>query len=124
MTMIETARAGTEVVAIGVGGRVELSRNEIRIIKDGAWGYIVEALWLGYGILEKRLFLDQIAAVDIVQMLVLPGFIHFAYQGSPPLTGHYIEDALAENSLIMNPFDPRKFHELKDRIDQFITAKW
>jgi hypothetical protein len=124
MSMIETTRTGTAIVAVGVGGRIELSRNEIRIIKDGAWGYVVETLWLGYGILDKRLFLDQIAAVDIVQMMVLPSFIRFAYQGSPPLTGHYVADALAENSLIMNPFDQRKFYELKDRIDQFIAAKW
>ena len=123
MVMIETVRPAAALVAVGVGGRVELSRNEIRIIKDGAWGYAVEVLWLGYGILDKRLFLDQIAAVDIVQMIVLPSFIRFAYQGSPPLTGHYVTDALAENSLIMNPFDQRKFHELKDRIDQFIAAK-
>jgi hypothetical protein len=123
MVMIETARPAAALVAVGVGGRIELSLNEIRIIKDGAWGYAVEVLWLGYGILDKRLFLDQIAAVDIVQMIVLPSFIRFAYQGSPPLTGHYVTDALAENSLIMNPFDQRKFHELKDRIDQFIAAK-
>jgi len=123
MVMIQTARPAAALVAVGVGGRIELSRNEIRIIKDGAWGYAVEVLWLGYGILDKRLFLDQIAAVDIVQMIVLPSFIRFAYQGSPPLTGHYVTDALAENSLIMNPFDQRKFHELKDRIDQFIAAK-
>ncbi len=123
MVMIETARPAAALVAVGVGGRIELSLNEIRIIKDGAWGYAVEGLWLGYGILDKRLFLDQIAAVDIVQMIVLPSFIRFAYQGSPPLTGHYVTDALAENSLIMNPFDQRKFHELKDRIDQFIAAK-
>jgi hypothetical protein len=123
MVMIETVRPAAALVAVGVGGRVELSRNEIRIIKDGAWGYAVEVLWLGYGILDKRLFLDQIAAVDIVQMIMLPSFIRFAYQGSPPLTGHYVADALAENSLIMNLFDQRKFYELKDRIDQFIAAK-
>jgi len=39
------------------------------------------------------------------------------------LTGHYVADALAENSLIMNPFDQRKFYELKYRIDQFIATK-
>jgi hypothetical protein len=119
----DTAMAGPTIVAVGIGGRIELSRNEIRIIKDGAWGYLVETLWLGYGILDKRVFLDQIAAVEIMQMMVLPSFIRFTYQGSPPLTGHYVEDALAENALIMHPFDQRKFYELKDRIDQFIVAR-
>lgn len=124
MAMSETATNGAALVAVGLGGRLELSRNEIRIIKDGAWGFIFEALWRGYGIVDKRLFLDQVAAVEIVQMMVLPSFIRFSYPGSPPLTGHYIEDALAENSLIMNPFDQRKFHALKARIDHFIAARW
>jgi hypothetical protein len=124
MAMSETAKARATLVAIGLGGRIELSRDGLRIIKDGALGFIVETLWLGYGIMDKRLFLDQIAAVEIVQMILLPSFIRLSYPGSPPLTGHYVEDALAENSLIMNPFDHRKFYELKDRINHFITAKW
>lgn len=121
--MTGTATAGAAFVAVGIGGRLELSRNEIRIIKDGPWGLIVEALWLGYGIIEKRIFLDKIAAVDIVQMMLFPSFIRFSYQGSPALTGHYVEDALAENALIMNPFDQRRFYEVKARIDQFIARK-
>jgi len=123
MALSGTATADAALVAAGIGGRLELSRNEIRIIKDGAWGYIVEALWLGYGIMEKRIFLDQVAAVEIVQMIIFPSFIRFSYPGSPALTGHYVEDALAENALIMNPFDQRKFYELKGRIDQFIARK-
>lgn len=123
MAMTATVAASAALVAVGIGGRLELSRNEIRIIKDGPWGYIVEALWLGYGIMEKRILLDHVAAVEIVQMLLLPSFIRFSYQGSPALTGHYVEDALAENALIMNPFDQRKFYELKARIDHFIARK-
>src|SRR5260221_12626007 len=119
MVMIQTARPAAALVAVGVGGRIELSLNEIRIIKDGAWGYAVEVLWLGYGILAKRLFLDQIPAVGIVQMIVLPSFIRFAYQGSPPLTGDYVTDAVPENSLIMNPIDQPTFHHMNQRIDQF-----
>ncbi|SRR5260221_5185489 len=111
------------LVAKGVGGRLELSRNELRIIKDGTWGHLVELLHLGYGLMEKRIFLDQIAAVEIVKMIVAPDFIRFAYNGSPVLTGHYLDDALAENALIMNPFDQRKFYALKDRMDQLIARK-
>jgi hypothetical protein len=121
--MSAPVRAGATLVAVGLGGRLELSRNEIRIVKDGFWGYLVEALWLGYGIMEKRIFLEQIAGVEIVKMLVMPNFIRFSYPGSPTLTGHYAEDALAENALLMNPLDNRKFYELKDRIHLYIERK-
>jgi len=121
--MNELARDGATLVAVGLGGRLEPSRNEIRIVKDGFWGYLVDAFWLGYGIMEKRIFLEQIAGVEIVKMLVMPNFIRFSYPGSPSLTGHYAEDALAENALIMNPLDNRKFYELKDRIHLYIERK-
>src|SRR5258708_36598676 len=103
------------LVARGIGGRLELSRNELRIIKDGTWGHLVELLHLGYGLMEKRIFLDQIAAVEIVKMIVAPDFIRFAYNGNPVLTGHYLDDWLTENALIMNPFAQRKFDALKNR---------
>ena len=46
------------------------------------------------------------------------GFIKFTYPGSPESTGKLAKDAFAENSLIMNIVDNRRFYELKDRIDQ------
>ena len=116
-------RGATPLVARGLGGRLELSRNEIRIFKNGVWGELVEVLLLGYGIVEKRIFLDQLAAVEIVHIPVFPSFIRFSYQGAPTLTGHYLQDALAENSLLMNVLDNRKFYELKDRLDQFIARR-
>jgi hypothetical protein len=111
------------LVAHGVGGRLELSRNQLRIVKGGTWGHLVEALHLGYGMMEKRIFLDQIAAVEIVKLILAPDFIRFSYNGSPVATGHYLDDAFAENALIMNPFDQRKFYALKDRMDQLIARK-
>jgi hypothetical protein len=119
--MIRPASGDATLVAVGLGGRLELARNEIRIIKEGLWGHLVEVLWLGYGLMEKRIFLDQIAAVEIVKVMVAPDFIRLSYPGSPALTGHYLEDALAENALMMNPFDNRKFYALKNRMDQLIA---
>jgi len=121
--MLRTVVGEATLVAHGIGGRLELSRNQLRIIKGGTWGHIVEVLHLGYGMMEKRIFLDQIAAVEIVKLIIAPDFIRFSYNGSPQATGHYIEDAFAENALIMNPFDQRKFYALKDRMDQLIARK-
>jgi hypothetical protein len=122
-TMLRPATGGATLVAHGIGGRLELSRNQLRIIKGGTWGHFVEVLHLGYGMMEKRIFLDQISAVEIVKLIVAPDFIRFSYNGSPATTGHYVDDAFAENALIMNPFDHRKFYALKDRMDQLIARK-
>jgi hypothetical protein len=121
--MLRATAGEATLVACGLGGRLELSRNQLRIIKGGTWGHFVEALHLGYGMMEKRIFLDQISAVEIVKLIIAPDFIRFSYNGSPPVTGHYLGDAFAENALIMNPFDQRKFYALKDRMDQLITRK-
>jgi hypothetical protein len=121
--MLRPVAGEATLVARGLGGRLELSRNQLRIIKGGTWGHLTEALHLGYGMMEKRIFLDQVAAVEIVKLIIAPDFIRISYNGSPTLTGHYIEDAFAENALIMNPFDQRKFYALKDRMDQLIARK-
>lgn len=121
--MVNTASGEAMLVARGLGGRLELSRNQLRIYKGGPVGHLVEALHLGYGMIEKRLFLDQIAAVEIVKLIIAPDFIRFSYNGSPVATGHYLDDAFAENALIMNPLDQRKFYALKDRMDQLIARK-
>ena len=110
-------------VAIGLGGRVELWDREIRIIKGGVLGHLAELLWLGYGLKESSLFLDQITAVDIVRSIILPDFIRFSYAGGPDLTGNYVRDALAENALMMNLFDNRKFFDIKQAIEDHVAQR-
>src|SRR5687767_5671547 len=107
------------LVAVGTGGRIELVGEELRLIKGGVFGHAVELLWLGYGIIEKSIPLRQISAVDIVKPLFLPGFIRFSYPGGPPETGHYITDALAENTLIMSWYDNRPFYRIKAWIERW-----
>lgn len=112
-------RDAPRLVAVGVGGRLELAGEEIRLIKGGVFGHAVELLWLGYGMIDKSIPISQISAVEIVKPILLPDFFRLSYPGSPRQTGRYLDDALAENALIMNLFDNRKFYELKAWIDRW-----
>jgi hypothetical protein len=107
------------LVAVGVAGRIELVAEQIRLIKGGVFGHAVELLWLGYGVSEKSIPVREISAVEIVQPMFLPDFIRFSYPGSPGQTGNYVDDALAENALIMSWFDNRAFYRIKDWIDRW-----
>ncbi len=107
------------LVAVGIGGRVELTAEHIRLIKGGVFGYAVELLWLGYGVTEKSMPVRTISAVEIVKPLVMPNFVRFSYPGSPRQTGNYIDDALAENALVMGWFDNRAFYRIKAWIDRW-----
>ena len=106
-----------ELVAVGIGGRVELADSRVRLLKGGVFGHLVELLWLGHGVLESTIAVEQIAAVDIVETMLLPSFIRFSYAGGPKPSGHFLDDALAENALLMNLFDNRGFYRLKERIE-------
>jgi hypothetical protein len=105
-------------VAFGIGGRIELGPEQIRLIKGGVFGHAVELLWLGYGVTEKSIAVRTISAVEIVKPLVLPNFIRFSYPGSPRQTGNYIDDALAENALLMGFVDNRAFYRIKAWLDR------
>ena len=107
------------LAAVGIGGRLELAAEQIRIVKGGVFGHAVELLWLGYGITEKTIPVRQISAVEIVKPLVMPGFIRFSYPGSPRQTGNYLDDALAENALLMSWFDNRVFYRIKAWLDRW-----
>jgi len=107
------------LVAVGIGGRLELTAEQIRLVKGGVFGHAVELLWLGYGVTEKSIPVREISAVEIVKPLLLPDFIRFSYPGSPRQTGNYIDDALAENALVMSWFDNRVFYQIKAWIDRW-----
>jgi hypothetical protein len=115
----ETPGTGPALVAVGIGGRIELVDEQVRLIKGGVFGHAVELLWLGYGVTLKSIPVREISAVEIVQPLFLPDFIRFSYPGSPPQTHNYIDDALAENALVMSWFDNRAFYEIKKWIDRW-----
>lgn len=104
------------LIAVGIGGHLELAGDRLRIVKGGIFGHAVELLWLGHGVIDKTVRVSHISAVEVVKPMLLPDYIRFSYPGSPPDSGHYLDDALAENALIMNPIDNRKFYEIKERI--------
>jgi hypothetical protein len=64
----------------------------------------------------KTIPVAAITSVEIVRALVLPDFIRVTYASNPPQTGRYLDDALAENALMMNLVDNRIFYEIRDRI--------
>ncbi len=106
-------------VADGIGGRLELTEEQVRLVKGGVFGRAVELLWLGYSVGERSIPVRTISSVEIVEPLFLPNFISFSYPGSPRQTGNYLRDALAENALIMGWFDNRPFYRIKAWI-----ARW
>ena len=113
-----TGNGAPLIVANGIGGRLELMDDRIRLIKDNVLGTVVNLLGLGYGNLIKTITNAEISTISIVRPLLFPDFIKFTYPGSPESTGRFLKDAFAENALIMNIDDNRRFYELKDRVDQ------
>ena len=106
------------IVATGIGGRIELLDDRVRLVKDNIFGVFVNLLALGYGTVNKTIAIDEISTISIVRPLLFPDFIKFTYPGSPESSGRTMKDALAENALIMNIVDNRRFYELKDRVDE------
>ena len=109
------------LVARGIGGHVEIANGEIRIVKDTVIGHLVDLVWFAYGVQEKRIPLSAVTSIEIIRPLILPDVFRVTYSGSPPQTGHYARDALAENALMMNMIDNRSFYDIRDRITQ-LTA--
>lgn len=115
------ARDDGTLVASGLGGRLELTDGELRIVKGGVLGHVVEMLWLAHGVAEKSIPLSHVTSVEIVRPMMLPDFFRVSYAGSPPQTGHYLDDALAENALVMNVVDNRAFYEIAARLQHTIA---
>ncbi|HEV2303479.1 MAG TPA: hypothetical protein VGR91_18085 [Stellaceae bacterium] len=110
------------LVARGIGGRVELAGDRVRLRKGGVFGHLVELLRLGHGVIENSIAIEQITAVEIVATMLLPSFIRISYAGGPTPTGRFLGDALAENALVMNLFDNRRFYQVKQRIERLQSA--
>lgn len=116
------AAGDAPVVAVGLGGRLELTDGSVRIVKGGIIGHLVAFLWFSHGMMEKRIPLAQVTSVEIVTPTLLPDFIRVTYAGSPPQTGRYLADMLAENALAMNVVDNRAFYEIAERIERAIAV--
>jgi hypothetical protein len=109
------------MVARGLGGRLELYPDRVRIVRDGYFNYLLAILARRSALIETTIAIEQIAAFDIVHPVLFNDFVFVAYPGSPPLSGHSLQDASAENALLMNFFDNRMFYTIKRQIDAMIS---
>jgi hypothetical protein len=110
------------MVARGIGGRLELYDNCIRIRRDGYVNYLLNWLAKRPAFIDTIIPLEEIASFDIIQPVLFNDFVNISYPGSPPLTGQSLYDAMSENSLLMNFLDNREFYAVK-REFQRITAR-
>ncbi len=106
------------LVARGTGGRLVLWEDRVWLIKDSLFSGFANLFGFGLGKINKSIVINQISSVTIVQPMLFPNFITFTYPGSPASTGNFMRDALAENAMLMNFFDNRRFFELKERMDR------
>jgi hypothetical protein len=110
------------LVAHGIGGRLELYGNCIRIRRDGYVNYLLNWLAGRPAFIDTSIPLEEVSSFDIIQPVLFNDFVVIAYPGSPPLTGRSLYDSMAENALLMGFFDNREFYALKSEF-QRITAR-
>jgi len=110
------------MVAHGIGGRLELYDNCIRIRRDGYVNYLLNWLAGRPAFIDTSIPLEKVSSFDIIQPVFFNDFISVGYPGSPRLTGRSLYDSMAENALMMGFFDNREFYALK-REFQRITAR-
>ncbi len=110
------------LVARGTGGRLVLWEDQVWLIKFNLFGGFINLLGFDLGKINKSININQISSVTIVQPMFFPNYITFTYPGSPVSTGNMMQDAFAENALLMNFFDNRRFFELKQRMDSLRRA--
>jgi hypothetical protein len=110
------------IVAHGIGGRIELYDDCIRIRRDGYVNYLLNWLAARPAFIDTTIPLERVSSFDIIKPVLFNDFAVVAYPGSPPLTGRSLVDAMAEGSLLMNFFDNREFYAIK-RAFQKLTAR-
>ena len=99
-------------VARGVGGRIELYHDRVRIVRDGLVNYLLVLMGGQLGQVDTVIAMEKISTVDITSPIVWNDYITIAFPGSPPQVGRPIVDATAENALFCNFLDNRRIHDL------------
>jgi hypothetical protein len=110
------------LVAHGIGGRLELYSNCIRIRRDGYVNYLLNWLAGRPAFVDTTIPLEEVSSFDIIRPVFFNDFVAVSYAGSPSLTGRSLYDSMAENALLMNFFDNREFYAVK-REFQRLTAR-
>jgi hypothetical protein len=111
------------LVANGLGGRLELSGNILRLSKGGAFGLLLALLGIEGGFVERTIRVSDISAVEIENPPFLLRYVRFSYQGAPTQSGNDIRDMLAENALIMSLIDNRMIYRIKERIEHSMLER-
>jgi hypothetical protein len=111
------------LVANGLGGRLELSGNILRLSKGGAFGLLLALLGIEGGFVERTIRVSDISAVEIENPPFLFRYVRFSYQGAPTQSGNDIRDMLAENALIMSLIDNRMIYRIKERIEHSMLER-
>jgi hypothetical protein len=106
------------LVAKGLGGRLELSGNVLRISKGGVFGFLMTLLGIEGGFVDRTIRVSDISAVDFENPPFLFHYVRFSYPGSPEQSGRNIVDMLAENAMIMSLIDNRNLYRIKERIER------
>jgi hypothetical protein len=118
------ARRGPRIAALnGMGGRLVLYRDCVRIERHGAWFTAVNLLSHVEREIETTIVLDRLVAVHLVRSLLLVQFLRFTYAGAPAPTGHYLRDAFAENAFMFSLVDNRPLLAMKGRILDALRAR-
>ena len=112
------------MVAHGIGGRLELYDNCIRIRRDGYVNYLLNWLAGRPAFIDTSIPLEEVSSFDIIQPVLFNDFVVIAYPGSPPLTGRSLYDSMAENALLMGFFDNREFYALKREFQSRRAPCW
>jgi hypothetical protein len=110
-------RRGPRLAALnGMGGRLLLYRDCIRIERSGPWFTAMNVLSHVEREIETTILLDRLVAVHLVRSLLLVQFLRFSYAGAPVPTGHYLRDAFAENAFMFSLIDNRPLLAMQARI--------
>ncbi|HYD65090.1 hypothetical protein [Azospirillum sp.] len=110
-------------IARGVGGRLELTGNRLRIVKGGIFGYIITLLGIEGGFVERTVRVSQISSIELDVPVMFFRFIRMSYPGSPTMSGHTFLDMMAENAVLMSLVDNRPFYALVERIEAMMDAE-
>ena len=104
--------------AEGVGGAITLYNNMVMIQRNSWVNHAFRWMTGATPRIERTIPLRLISGVAIVKPLIFNEFMVIAYAGAPPATGYTIHDAVAENSVLMNFSDNRKFYRLKEELER------
>ena len=110
------------LVVRGTGCRLELSQNQLRIVKGGIVGLIVTLLGFKGGFIDRTLKVTDISAIEMTEPVFLLRYMRFTYPGAPSRNEHNVHDMLAENAVIMSLWDDRNFYRLRELIEKSMNA--